>query len=73
MSLQGAVFLNRLLAIAGRIEDRTGAWRRIAGVVTANVHMAFAQPWFRQALRLQVEQRIQTGDYRTLISLRQVF
>jgi hypothetical protein len=73
MSLQGEVFLNRLLAIAGRIEDRTGAGRRVAGVVTANVHLPFAQPWFRQALRLQVEQRIQTGDYRTLISLSHVF
>jgi hypothetical protein len=73
VGLQGEVFLNRLLAIAGRIEDRTGDGRRVAGVLTANVHLPFAQPWFRQALRLQVEQRIQTGDYRTLISLSQVF
>ena len=73
VSLQGEVFLHRLLAVAGRIEDRTGGGRRVAGILTANVHLPFAQDWFRQALRLQIEQRIQAGDYRSLISLSHVF
>jgi hypothetical protein len=73
VSLQGEVFLRRLVAVAGRIEDRTGAARRVAGVLSANVHLPFAQDWFRQALRLQIEQRIQGGDHRTLVSLSHVF
>lgn len=73
VSLQGELFLNRRVAVAGRIEDRTGAGRRVAGILSANVHLPFAQDWLRQALRLQIEQRIQVGDHRTLVSLSHVF
>ena len=73
VSLQGEVFLNRLVAVAGRVEDRTGTGRRIAGVLSGNIHLPIAPAWIRQALRLQIEQRIQVGDHRTLISLSHVF
>lgn len=72
-SLQGELFLNRLLAVAARVEDRTGTGRRVAGVFSANVHLPFAQARLRQALRLQIEQRVQVGDNRSLISLSHVF
>lgn len=73
MSIQGELFLNRVLSVAGRVEDRTGGGRRVAGVLSLNAHLPFGQAWFRQALRLQVEQRLQVGDYRTLVSLSHVF
>lgn len=71
--VQGEFFLHPALAVAARIEDRTGAGRRVAGVLSFNVHLPFGRAWFRQALRLQIEQRIQTGDHRTLVALSHVF
>ena len=73
VSLQGEIFLGRLVAVAGRLEDRTGTGRRVAGVLSGNIHFPFAPAWIRQALRLQIEQRIQVGDHRTLVSLSHVF
>jgi hypothetical protein len=61
------------MSVAGRVEDRTGTGRRVAGVLTFNAHLPFGPDWFRQAFRLQVEQRIQTGDRRTQIALSHVF
>lgn len=72
-SLQGEVFLNRAVSVAGRVEDRTGAGRRAAGVLSLNAHVPFGPAAFRQAVRLQIEQRIQKADHRTLVALSHVF
>ena len=73
VSLQTEFFFHRAMSVAGRVEDRTGTGRRVAGVLTFNAHLPFGPDWFRQAFRLQVEQRIQTGDRRTQIALSHVF
>jgi hypothetical protein len=72
-SLQGELFFHRLLSAAARLEDRTGVGRRAAGVLTLNAHVPFGPDWFRQAMRLQVEQRISANDHRTLVALSHVF
>ena len=72
-SVQGEMFLTRLLSAAARVEDRTGPARPVAGVLTLNLHLPFGQATFRQAIRLQIEQRLQTNDRRTLVSLSHVF
>ena len=73
VGVQGEMFFNRMVSAAARIEDRTGAARPVAGVLTLNVHAPFGPAWLRNALRLQVEQRIQAGDHRTLLGLSHVF
>ena len=72
-SAQGEWFFHRAMSVAGRVEDRTGSGRRVATVLTFNTHLPFGPNWFRQALRLQIEQKIQTGDRRTQIALSHVF
>jgi hypothetical protein len=71
--IQGDVFFNGRWSATGRIEDRTGPGRRAAGIVGLNLHVPFGPAWFRQAMRLQLEQRIQAGDHRTLVSFSHVF
>jgi hypothetical protein len=71
--VQAEWFATDRAAIGARFEDRTGAGRRAAGVLTFNSHLPFGPPAFRQALRLQVEQRVQTGDHRTLLAFSHVF
>jgi hypothetical protein len=72
-SLQAEWFATDRVALAGRFEDRTGAGRRAAGVLTFNAHLPFGPPAFRHALRLQAEQRVQPAGYRTLLALSHVF
>jgi hypothetical protein len=72
-SLQGEWFVNSWLSAAGRVEDRTGSSRRSAGVFTLNLHLPFGPRTFRQALRFQLEQRVQKGDRRTVAALSHVF
>jgi hypothetical protein len=71
--LQTEVFLNPLLAVAARLEDRTGTGQRVAGVLSFNVHLPFGPERLRQALRVQVEQRLQMDEHRTLIAVSHVF
>jgi len=72
-SVQSEWFLHRNISAAVRVEDRTGAGRRAAGILTLNIHVPFGPAWFRQAMRLQVEQRIQATDHRTALALSHVF
>ena len=72
-SLEGDWFPISWLSAAARFEDRTGTGRRSAGVFTLNLHAPFGPPAFRQALRFQLEQRVQAGDHRTLAALSHVF
>jgi hypothetical protein len=71
--VQAEWFATNRVALACRFEDRTGAGRRAAGVLTFNAHLPFGPPPFRQALRLQVEQRVPPGGRRTLLALSHVF
>jgi hypothetical protein len=72
-SVQAEWFATGRVALAGRFEDRTGAGRRAAGILTFNAHLPYGPPAFRQALRLQVEQRVQPGGHRTLLAFSHVF
>ncbi len=71
--IQGELFFNRWVSAVGRFEDRSGPGRRAAGILSLNVHVPFGPPWFRQAMWLQIEQRIQARDHRTLVALSHVF
>lgn len=73
LSAQIEAFLHRAISVAGRVEDRSGSGRLTTGVVTLNAHVPFGPAAFRQAFRLQIEQRIQKGDHRTLAALSHVF
>lgn len=60
--------------VAGvRVDHRTGGGRDPAVLVYGNGHLPFGGAAFRQALRLQVEQRIQPRNHATLVALSHVF
>lgn len=60
--------------VAGlRVDHRTGPGRDPAVLVYGNGHLPFGPSAFRQALRLQVEHRIQPANHTTGVALSHVF
>jgi hypothetical protein len=60
--------------VAGlRVDHRTGQGRDPAVLVYGNGHLPFGSPAFRQALRLQIEHRIQPANHVTGFALSHVF
>lgn len=56
-----------------RVDHRTRQSRDPAVLLYGNVHLPFGTPAFRQAVRFQIEQRIQTGAHATVAALSHVF
>ena len=56
-----------------RVDHRTGQRRDPVVLLYGNGHLPFGPGAFRQALRLQVEHRIQPANHATLFSLSHVF
>jgi hypothetical protein len=61
-------------AVGGiRVDHRTGGGRDPAVLLYGNGHLPFGPAWFRQALRLQIEHRIQPANHVTGFALSHVF
>ncbi|MGH9347384.1 MAG: hypothetical protein ACRD26_08975 [Vicinamibacterales bacterium] len=73
LSIGGDVRLTRVLMAGARADHLTTVQARPSVFVYLNAHVPLGPSLFRQALRLQVEQRIQQGDHRTTLALGHVF
>jgi hypothetical protein len=72
-SLGGEVTLSSRLIGGIRLDHRTGQGRDPAILVYGNGHLPFGPAAFRQAIRLQVEHRIQPANHATAFALSHVF
>ena len=72
-SLGGEVTLSSRLVGGIRVDHRTGQGRDPAILVYGNGHLPFGPPAFRQAIRLQIEHRIQPANHATGFALSHVF
>jgi len=72
-SLGGEVTLSSRLVGGVRVDHRTGQGRNPAVLVYGNGHLPFGPPAFRQALRLQIEQRLQSGSHITGLAVSHIF
>jgi hypothetical protein len=61
------------LAGGVRVDHRTGQGRTPAVLVFGNVHLPFGPSTFRQAVRVQVEHRVQRGNHATSFALGHLF
>lgn len=73
LSLGGEATISRWLVGGLRVDHRSGAGRDPAVLVYGNGHLPFGPPAFRQALRLQIEHRIQPRNHATGFALSHVF
>ena len=73
LSVGGETLLSSRVAGGVRVDHRTGQGRDPAVLIYANGHLPFGSPAFRQALRLQVEHRIQATNHVTGFALSHVF
>jgi hypothetical protein len=65
--------VNAFLVSGLRVDHRTSTGRDPAVHLFGNVHVPFGAAAFRQAVRLQIEQRVQSGNHGTLVGLSHVF
>ena len=65
--------IRRSLILGARLDDRTATGQTAAGLLYGNVHLPFGPAAFRQALRLQVEQRVQRRNHVTALAVSHVF
>jgi hypothetical protein len=72
-SLGGELTLSSRLVGGIRVDHRTGQGRDPAILVYGNGHLPFGPPAFRQAIRLQVEHRIQPANHATGFALSHIF
>lgn len=72
-SVGGEYTVSRFLIGGLRFDDRTAPNVEGALYVYGNVHVPFGSAAFRQALRLQIEQRMQRRNHITTIALSHVF
>jgi hypothetical protein len=72
-SLGGEVTLSSRLVGGIRVDHRTGQGRDPAILLYGNGHLPFGPPAFRQAIRLQIEHRIQPANHATGFALSHVF
>lgn len=73
LSAGGEFTLSRIVVSGVRIDHRTRQNRDPAVLFYANGHLPFGPAEFRQALRVQVEQRVQRRNHTTTIALSHVF
>ncbi len=72
-SVGGEYTFNRYLVGGVRMDDRTARGQHAALLVLVNGHLPFGTPDFRQALRLQLEHRVQKNSHVTALALSHVF
>lgn len=73
-SVGGELDVFRQAGVAGvRVDHRTGQGRDPAVLIYGNGHVPFGSPAFRQALRLQIEQRVQSRNHATAVALSHIF
>jgi hypothetical protein len=73
VSIGGEATVSPRLVGGARIDHRTGQGRDPAVLLYGNGHLPFGPPAFRQALRLQIEHRIQPASHATGFALSHVF
>lgn len=73
LSLGGEATLTSRLVTGIRLDHRSGQGRDPIVLVYGNGHLPFGPAAFRQALRLQIEHRIQPSNHATAVSLSHVF
>ena len=73
LSLGGEYTFNQSAIVGVRLDDRSSARQTAALLVYGNVHVPFGSPRFRQAVRLQIEQRVQRANHVTAPALSHVF
>jgi len=72
-SVGGEANIARLLVGGVRVDHRTRQNRKPAVMLYGNAHLPFGPVSFRQALRFQVEHRIQPANHATVVALSHVF
>jgi hypothetical protein len=72
-SVGGEATLSSRLVGGVRVDHRTGQGRDPALLVYGNGHLPFGPARFRQAVRLQIEQRVQPANHATAFALSHVF
>jgi hypothetical protein len=72
-SLGGEATFSSHLVGGVRVDNRTGQGRDPAVLMYGNVHLPFGGSAFRQALRLQIEHRVQPANHATGFALSHVF
>lgn len=72
-SLGGEINATPTLVGGVLVDHRTGQGRDPAVVLYSNAHLPFGPLRFRQALRLQVEHRIQPANHATAVGVSHVF
>lgn len=72
-SIGGEATLSSHLVGGLRVDHRTGQGRDPALLLYGNAHVPFGASAFRQALRLQVEHRVQPANHTTAFALSHVF
>lgn len=73
LSIGGEYTVSPALILGVRADDRTASRQTAAVLAYGNVHLAFGPSFFRQALRLQVEQRLQRNNHSTALAISHVF
>jgi hypothetical protein len=73
LSAGGEVTVSSRIVGGVRLDHRTGQGRDPAVLLYGNGHWPFGPSSFRQAIRLQVEQRIQPANHATLFALSHIF
>lgn len=73
LSVGGEGTLSSLLVGGVRVDHRTGQGRDPAVLLYGNVHLPFGPSAFRQAVRLQIEHRIQPANHATGFAVSHIF
>lgn len=73
LSLGGEATLSSHVVAGIRVDHRTGQRRDPAVLLYGNGHLPFGPPAFRQALRLQIEHRIQPANHVTGLAISHLF
>ena len=72
-SVGAELTISRHLVGGARVDHRTDQGRDPAILLYGNVHFPFGPAAFRQAVRFQLEQRVQAGSHGTIAALSHVF
>jgi hypothetical protein len=72
-SVGSEVTLSSYLVGGIRVDDRSGRDRHAAVFLFGNTHVPFGPSAFRQALRVQIEHRVQRANHGTTIALSHLF
>jgi hypothetical protein len=73
VSVGGELDLSSRTVAGVRVDHRTGQGRDPVVLLYGNGHVPFGPAAFRQALRLQIEQRVQSQNHATLVAFSHIF